>query len=117
MSFASLLVGLCCAALPGDSTQPASQARVARAVVKLIDDVEIPAEEAGRIMAVQVREGDRVEEGKTILAQMDDSHAAAALRIADADHKATQEKARNDINVRNAKAAAEVAKADLESNR
>ncbi|MBS0208270.1 MAG: HlyD family efflux transporter periplasmic adaptor subunit [Planctomycetes bacterium] len=114
----SFSLALLLAAFPAESSQPsAGHAHVARAVVKLIDDVEVPAEEAGRMMAVHVCEGDRVEEGKTILAQLEDSRAAAAMRIATADYKAAQEKAQNDINVRFAKAAANVAQADLEANR
>jgi len=66
------------------SSQPAAPAKQARreieiasALVKLIEQADVPAREAGVLAAVNVREGQMVEEGE-VLAQIVDTEARIA---------------------------------------
>ncbi|HWA98368.1 MAG TPA: HlyD family efflux transporter periplasmic adaptor subunit [Pirellulales bacterium] len=99
------------------STQSApsvGQARVKDCLVSLIDEVQLSSEESGLIVSVEVREGAQVQEG-ALLARINDRQVQAARLIALAEQQAAQEKAENDINVRYAKAARDVAQKELES--
>jgi macrolide-specific efflux system membrane fusion protein len=90
---------------------PVQKARVARCLVSLIDEVEVPAQEAGVLTALEVREGSQVEEG-VLLAQVDDRLPQQQKEIALAEQKAAEEKADSDVDVAYAQAAAEVVKAE-----
>ena len=85
---------------------------VPAALVKLMDQVDVPAQESGVLSAVQMREGQIVKEGDLIAQVMD-----VAARIAEERAKAELEIARktteNDVKIRFARKAAEVAKAEL----
>ncbi|HEX3868978.1 MAG TPA: biotin/lipoyl-binding protein, partial [Pirellulales bacterium] len=92
-----------------------SQARVKDCLVSLIDDVQLSSEDSGLIVSVEVREGDQVRHGDQ-LGTINDRQAQAAKRIAVAEHAAAREKAENDINVRYASKACDVAKKEYESS-
>lgn len=72
--------------------------------VTVIHEVEVPSRLAGVLASVEVQEGDEVQEGQEV-ARLDDRRAKKALEISAA-------KAKNDVNVRYAIKAAEVAEAE-----
>ena len=82
-----------------------------RCVVMLIDDPEVSAQEPGVLVDVLVREGMMVKAGD-VLARIDDSQAQSAKEIASFEQQAAAEKAENDVEVRYAVAATDVAKAE-----
>jgi macrolide-specific efflux system membrane fusion protein len=82
-----------------------------RCRVALIEDVEVPAQEAGQLVALHVREGLMVEEG-SLMAQIDDSQPQHLRSVADLQRKVAQEEAESDVRVRYAKASAAVAAAE-----
>lgn len=81
------------------------------AVLDRVGEAQVPAQESGVLMLIQVREGQSVQQG-TLLAQIDDKQAQTHLRGVAAEESAAREKAQNDIDIRHAHAAAEVAKYD-----
>ncbi len=93
---------------------------VQNCTVALIEEVQIPAQEAGALVKVAVHEGDQIKIGD-MLAQMDDSQPKVHKKAATGEYEAARQHAINDINVRFAKAAYEVAKSEyskaLEANR
>jgi macrolide-specific efflux system membrane fusion protein len=82
-------------------------------VLRLLAEADVPAQEAGLLTTVAVREGDAVKQGAT-LAQIDDQVALMAERAAQLKYDVAHEKATNDVQVRYASKAAEVAAAELE---
>lgn len=72
-------------------------------------DVEVPAQQAGQIRAVEHHEGDSVENG-AVLAQVDDAQQVAQREVAFQESKIASEQATNDVNVRYAREAFNVAK-------
>jgi RND family efflux transporter MFP subunit len=74
--------------------------------VSAVDEVEVPSKLVGVLTSVEVREGDEVRADQEV-ARLDDKRAAIALEI-------STEKAKNDVNVRYAQKAAEVAVAEYE---
>jgi multidrug efflux pump subunit AcrA (membrane-fusion protein) len=84
---------------------------VPRCRISLIDDVYVPAEEAGRLLSIEVRDGQYVEAGD-VLAQIDDRQPQHIRAIADLQQRAAGEEADSDVRVRHAHAAAEVAQAE-----
>ncbi len=101
---------------------PASpnQATIEHCQVFLIQDVEVPAQEAGRLVRVDVRESDIVAAGD-LLAQIDDRQAQLQKTAAELERAAAQTRADDDIEVRFAMKSFELADAeltqDLEINR
>ncbi len=81
-------------------------------VLRLLSEAEVPAQEAGVITKLAVREGQRVKRGE-LLAQIDDQVARMAERAADLAYQATEAKANNDIELRYATKALEVSEAEL----
>ncbi len=71
-------------------------------------DAHVPAQEAGVLTAIKVREGQSVKAGD-LLIQIDDMQAQQQLKNAIAEWKAADMKAKDDIEARYAKKAAEVA--------
>lgn len=97
------------AALVLTGPSPGAEARVPDCLVSLIHDVQVPAQEAGVLMALECREGMLVEEGM-LLGRIDDSKAQNVKRVAVAELKVSQEQAENDVNVRYSEKAKDVAK-------
>ena len=89
----------------------ANQFEVDAAQVTLIEVIEVPAQEAGLITKLNVREGAEVKKDD-LLAQISDSKVQAAKKVAEAEYEVAQAEATNDISVRYAEAAAKVAEYD-----
>jgi multidrug efflux pump subunit AcrA (membrane-fusion protein) len=73
---------------------------------------QVPAEEAGKLKSISVREGAQVRSGE-LLAVIDDTQAQKQKRAAAAEHQAAKVKAESDIDVQHADKAAKVAEFDL----
>jgi macrolide-specific efflux system membrane fusion protein len=95
-----------------NSAQKAAPIEFESVVLRLIEEAEVPAQEAGVITAVEVREGQRVKQGD-LLAQIDDQVPKLAADAAKAKYDITHEKATNDIKIRYAKKALEVSEAEF----
>jgi macrolide-specific efflux system membrane fusion protein len=89
----------------GDAVIPQCQ-------VFLIDDVKVPAREAGALAAVSVREGNNVRAGQ-LLARIDDRDAQYAKLAAELKRDAALAKAEDDIEIRYSQASLGVADAEL----
>ena len=85
---------------------------VESAVLRLLEEAEVPAQEAGVVTAVEVREGQRVKQGE-LLTQVDDQIARLAAEAAQAQYEIAHAKATNDVRIRYAKKALEVSAAEL----
>ncbi|HID76035.1 MAG TPA: HlyD family efflux transporter periplasmic adaptor subunit [Planctomycetaceae bacterium] len=81
-------------------------------LVTLKHDVDVPAEETGVLMEIAVEEGQRVRQGQ-LIARIDDTRAQALLDVAKYQLEVAKEQAGNDVNVRHAKATAEVREQEL----
>jgi multidrug efflux pump subunit AcrA (membrane-fusion protein) len=85
------------------------------ALVMLIDDVRVPALEAGRLMKVLVKEGEFVQAG-TVLAEIDNRDALAKEQIAKVEVEIAETQAASDAEVKVAEKAIDVSKAEYDSN-
>jgi len=98
------------------SKQPPERAptevEIPSALVKLIEQADVPAREAGVLAAVDVREGQMVEEGE-VLAQIVDTEARIAADRAGIELDIATKNAENDVNTRFAAKSVEVARAEL----
>jgi len=106
LSCVGLLVGLL------TSTAAAQEIRVRSALVTLIDDVQVPAEEAGVLVSVNAQVGGRVQPGQ-LLARIYDKKAMLAHQRSETELRIAGEKAKNDTTVRYAKKSKAVAAAKL----
>ncbi len=88
--------------------------------VRLDEEAQVPAQEAGVLTKINVREGDQVQLN-ALLAQIDDAQAQKQRKNALAEFNGASEKSNSDIDVRYASAAYEVAKFEylriLEANK
>ncbi len=75
---------------PPAGSQPGSIS-VEHCDVKLDEEAEVPAQEAGVIMKINIREGDQIPVGGT-MAQIDDAQAQKQRKNATAEFKGAQEK-------------------------
>jgi len=89
------------------------QLAVRQCLVSLIQEVQVPAQVAGLLVELPIQEGMSVSAGQ-LLARIDDSQPMSDQQIALLKLQAAQEKAKNDISVRYAQAAAEVARIEYE---
>ncbi len=103
------------AAQPGAARTQAGSQTISHCLVTLIEEAQVPAEEAGVLINVVAEEGQQVRNGDP-LARIDDSRALMQHRVSKLQLKVAQEKAANDINVRYAQAAAEVAEAEYQQS-
>ena len=97
------------------ATRVGETALLKHCLVSLIAEVQVPAQEAGALLSVPVKEGDNVSEGKP-LAQLDDRQALVQKQAAELERGAAQAKANDDIEVRFAAASFEVADAELQQS-
>ncbi|ADB16856.1 Multidrug resistance efflux pump-like protein [Pirellula staleyi DSM 6068] len=95
------------------STEPPRQAVIAHCLVSLVEDIQVPALEAGALMAVEAAEGQYVQAGQ-VLARIDDRQSQLQRIAAELERDAAIAKANDDIEVRYAQAALAVANADVE---
>ncbi len=105
----SLLI-LLTGADPGTSADSQS-VRIPGIVLTLIDQAEVPSREAGVLLSRAVHAGQTVEAGQ-ILARIDDTDARLRLAKAESELQHAEQVAKNDIQVRFAEKAAEVAQAE-----
>lgn len=99
------------AAAPGKS----AALKLSHCVVVAIDDVQVPAQEAGLLAKVNAKDGDNVKEGD-VLAVIDDSDVRAKQRIAEAEVKVATESATNDAEVESAVKTAKYQQTEYEIN-
>jgi RND family efflux transporter MFP subunit len=90
----------------------ADDVQVSAVLVKLIEQVEVPAREAGVLASLAVREGEMVKSG-VALAQIEDTEAQFAKRAAAVELLAARKQAESDVKVRYARKSLEVAEAEL----
>jgi len=113
MSHGTALTLVLAATLGGAAAEtPPRQIQVPSTLLRLIEQVDVPAQEAGMLAAVAVREGQMVKEGDR-LAQIADTEARLAAERAKMEVAIAREKAENDVNIRFAKKSVEVARAEL----
>jgi RND family efflux transporter MFP subunit len=80
--------------------------------LRLLEEAEVPAQEAGVITSVAVREGQRVKQGE-LLAQIDDQVPKLIAEATKAKYDISRAKATNDVRLRYAQKATEVSQAEL----
>jgi multidrug efflux pump subunit AcrA (membrane-fusion protein) len=103
---------------PSDGVGPTpagGQTLVRHCLISAIEDVEVPAHEAGPLVAIAISEGDWVREGQ-VLAQIDDRLATLDRQAAEKRREAARAQAEEDIEIRYAVASLEVAEAELTQN-
>jgi len=86
---------------------------VSSALVKLVEQVDVPAREAGVLATVEVREGQMVDRGDP-LAGIVDTEARIAAERAKIELEIARKALENDVSIRFAKKSVEVAKAELQ---
>ena len=84
------------------------------AFVKPIDFIAIPAEAAGKLISLPVREGEMVNEGDEV-ARLSDAEAQLNYKVAHYEHQAALKEAENDVRVKAAEAAEKVRRQEHES--
>ncbi len=82
-------------------------------LLRLVEQVDVPAREAGVLAAVHVAEGQMVEQD-ALIAEIDDAEAKIALERARFESEIARANAENTVNVRFAKKSVEVAQAELD---
>ena len=101
---------------PGASTPAATSQKtgleVESVVLRLLEEAEVPAQEAGVVTGVAVREGQRVKQGE-LLAQIDDQIPRLVADSTKAKYDIARAKATNDVRIRYAQKAIEVSEAEL----
>ena len=104
------------AAAVASAAQPAPPAvgtiEVPSMLIRIDEQVEVPAREAGVLAAVNVHEGQMVEQGASI-AQIEDDEARVAAERAKIEMDIAKANAENDVGVRFAKKSREVVEAEL----
>lgn len=90
----------------------AESVQIPSVLVKLLEQVEVPAREAGVLEKLNVREGDMVKAAAP-LAQIEDREAKIDKRHAELELEAARKQAESDVKVRFAKKSLEVAEAEL----
>ena len=99
--------------VPKPSSIASRDAQLTHCLVSLIEDVQVPAREAGALTGVAVAEGDYVTQGH-VLAQIDDRQPRLDKLAAELERDAALAKAQDDIEVRYSEAALAVAAAELD---
>jgi len=97
------------------ATVPAAQVTLPHCLVSLIEEVQVPAEEAGVLSGLAVKEGQQVKT-EELLAKIDDVQAKMQVRVAGLKLAVAGEKAANDVSIRYSTAAAAVAAAEYQLN-
>lgn len=90
----------------------AAEIEVTSALVKVLQQVEVPAREAGVLTALSAREGQLVDQG-ALLGQIDDAAIRFEKTKAAIELEAASKLAENDVKVRFARKSAEVAASEL----
>ena len=106
------MLALVMAASFGRPAFSADEIQVSSVLVKLIEQVEVPAREAGVLESIAAREGQMVAAGAT-LAQIEDALARLERRRAQLELAGARKQAESDVKVRYAKKSLELAEAEL----
>jgi len=104
-----LLAAVVTAAAP---QEPSAPVEIPLMLLRLIEQVDVPAREPGVLAALHVVEGQMVEEGAAV-AQIDDAEARIAEQRAKIEWEVARINAANTVNVRFARKSVEVAEAEL----
>ncbi len=107
MRFAACVVGL--AAPVAAAANPNGEPVLERCLVSLADEARVPAQEAGLLVELAVREGDKVASGQ-VIARLSADQPEMEKRKATAEFEQATAKAESDVDVRFAQAAEGVAK-------
>jgi multidrug efflux pump subunit AcrA (membrane-fusion protein) len=89
----------------------AKSLKLRQCLVSVIDDIEVPAREAGMLAEMRVQAGATVK-AKDVVALIDDERSRLQERVAASQHEQAKAQAENDVDVRYSKAAAEVSHAE-----
>jgi len=111
MMFTTLTVGLLAGFVVPSAVAASESVQVDSVQISLLEQVDVPAEDAGVLAALHVEEGDLVESGAP-LAQLDDTAASLEHERAESEVEQAQDQANNDVRIRFAEKAVEVAKAE-----
>src|SRR4051794_27692283 len=101
---------------PGFAQQPSAQLTdpvVKGAMVKVADQIKLPAKEPGVLVQLNVKEGSQVRAGQ-VLGNIDDSEPKMKKLAASAEYAGAYKRWKDDVEIRFAKAQAEVAHADYD---
>ena len=98
--------------LPGIFPVAAQEIEVSATLLKIIESVEIPAQQSGVLKMVKAQEGTIVDRGE-VIAKIDDEEKVLEVQKAKVDFDIASREARNDVNIRFAKKSLEVAAAEL----
>lgn len=107
---AALFAGLVCVQVA--SAQSPTSVRIASVVLRPLHAAEVPAQQTGLLKQVVVSEGQQVEQGQ-VLAKLDSRQAKLAVARAEFELSQAKAKSQNEISIRYAVKALEVAKAEL----
>ncbi len=99
--------------LVGGLAARASQPLTVSVLVKLLEQADVPAREAGELVAIEVAEGARVKEGD-VLAQIDDTEARFLEKLALVEAEIAAKNAENDVALLTAATICEAAKVEYE---
>jgi len=112
-----LMANLILAAQPADlgSGTSASVLELPSCLISLIDDVNIPAQEAGVLQEMPAREGHRAK-ARDVLGNVEETETRLRQKAAKLKLEVANEKATNDAEVRVARAIVELAKAEYEES-
>ncbi len=103
----------------GQNPAPASNPEVI-GLVKVAEEIKLPAKEPGVLVQLAVHEGNQVRAGQAI-GKIDDSEPVMQKKAAQAAYNAAYKRSQDDVEIRFARSQADVAQADLdqmlESNR
>jgi macrolide-specific efflux system membrane fusion protein len=95
------------------ATVPAAAAHMPDCLVYLIEDIQVPALEAGPLVKIDIKDGDVVEKGQ-VLAVLDDSQPQIARQAAEVERNAAIARASDDIEIRFADATLAYSMAELQ---
>ena len=96
-------------------TMPKKTIEVTDSLVTLIDDVRVPAQEAGRLMKMHVKGNEVVEEG-FILAEIDNRDTLSKKKIAEGEVAVAEAQAASTAELEVAEKGVEVSKAEYDAN-
>lgn len=85
---------------------------VSSTLLKIIETVEVPAQQAGTLQSVKPEAGTIVDRGE-VIAQIDDDEKRLEVEQAKVEHAIARREAENDVNIRFAEKSLEVSEAEL----
>jgi len=101
--------------LAADSAYDSNRALLPHCQVLLINDIDVPAEEAGRLLEVNAKEGDHVQKD-ALVAQINNQQALLSKVAAELERDAAQTRADDDIEVQYSIKSFELAETELNND-